>query len=394
MRRITSFLLVFAVLFSVPVFGSKIETKKKELDSVKSSIEKSKKELGLTRKEKEAVQREIKILDEIIIETETELRIINENLELKGEELKVSEKELEKAEKEKEQQYEDAKVRIESMYKNQKVGYIEIIFTSKNFWEMLNRMEYIRKIGEYDQLLLDTMKENQERVKMRTEQIETEEKEIGLLYKEQVGVKSRLDSSKEEKDKLLDKLLGEEAGFENEIKDLDRVSEDIEAEIQKIIRENAISRQKAAASSSSSSSSSSQSGLQYSGGQFLWPVPGNHRISSGYGYRIHPISGGKKFHAGIDIPAGFGKPVLAVADGQVITAGWVGGYGNTVMIDHGSGLVSLYGHNSSLTVSKGDRVQKGGQIAKIGSTGNSTGNHSHFEVRLNGSHTNPHNYLK
>lgn len=389
MRRITSFLLVFTVIFSVPVFGSKIESAKQDLRHVKASIEKSKKELGLTRKEKEAVEREIKALDEVIIETENELQKINENLELKRLELQESEKELAIAEEEKEQQYEDAKVRIESMYKNQKVGYIEIIFTSKDFWEMLNRMDYIRKIGEYDQALLDTMKANQEKVKMRTEQIEAEEREIALLYKEQVGIKSRLDASKDEKNSLLNKLLGDEAYLQTEIEEMDRVSAEIESQIQELIEQNRIEQERIA-----KQNASSQHSMQYSGGQFLWPVPGSHRVSSGYGNRIHPISRSKRFHAGIDIAAGFGRPVVAAADGRVITAGWLGGYGNTVMIDHGSGLVSLYGHNSSLTVSRGDRVKKGDQIARIGSTGQSTGNHLHFEVRLKGSHTNPYNYLK
>ena len=125
----------------------------------------------------------------------------------------------------------------------------------------------------------------------------------------------------------------------------------------------------------------------------MWPVPGNYRVSSGYVDRTSPIFGTAEFHTGIDIPANYGTSVVAAADGVVITAGWVNGYGNTVMISHGSGLVTLYGHNSSLVVSKGDSVKKGQTIAKVGSTGYSTGNHCHFEVRKDGDHVDPNIYL-
>lgn len=125
-------------------------------------------------------------------------------------------------------------------------------------------------------------------------------------------------------------------------------------------------------------------------GKLAYPVPNyESAVSSSYGWRIHPISGESKFHTGTDIPAPTGTPVIAVADGVVTIAGSMGGYGNTVMIDHGKGIVTLYGHNSSLDVVAGQTVKTGQVIAKVGSTGVSTGPHSHFEVRQNGEYTNP-----
>ena len=137
-------------------------------------------------------------------------------------------------------------------------------------------------------------------------------------------------------------------------------------------------------------------GSEYDGGKFKWPVPGHTRISSQYGNRICPFHG-PEFHTGIDIPAPYGSKVVAAASGKVIHAGWLGSYGNAVIISHGSGLYTLYGHNSSLTVKKGTTVGKGGQIARVGSTGDSTGNHVHFEVRKGANkrekRVNPKTYL-
>ena len=373
MRKITAILLVLTIVLPFPVYASKIDTKKKELSNVKSSIEETKKQLEQKTKEISDVQEEIKTLDKVIIDAESKLVEINDRLEKKEEELQLSEEELEAAIEAKDEQYELGKERLESMYKNQKVGYIQIIFTSKSFWEMLNRVDYIRKIAQYDQVMLETMSDKEEEVAIRTEQLEAEKQGIALLYKEQVGVKSRLDTTKDEKDNALAKLEKDEESLQGQIKDMIKISSDLEKEVKRLTQ---------------------QSTLKYTGGKFLWPVPGHHRISSGYDGRIHPITGVYKFHTGIDIPAPFGVPVVASADGKVITAGWVKGYGNTVMIDHGSGYVTLYAHNSSFTTSVGAMVKRGEQIAKIGSTGYSTGNHSHFEVRLNGAHKSPTSYLK
>ena len=127
-------------------------------------------------------------------------------------------------------------------------------------------------------------------------------------------------------------------------------------------------------------------------GKYVWPCPSYSRISSGYGNRTCPFHG-KEFHDGVDLAAASGAPILAFGPGTVTKSGWYGGYGNCVMIDHGGGIVTLYGHNSSIKVSVGQRVSRGQTIALIGSTGNSTGPHCHFEVRINGKTTDPLDYI-
>jgi len=129
-------------------------------------------------------------------------------------------------------------------------------------------------------------------------------------------------------------------------------------------------------------------------GTMAWPVPSSQRITSNFGWRVHPIFNSKRFHAGVDIGAASGSPIVAAGDGKVISTSYRGGYGNTVMIDHGNGVVSLYAHQLSggITVSVGADVSKGERIGTVGSTGYSTGPHLHFEVRVNGVPKNPATY--
>ena len=127
-------------------------------------------------------------------------------------------------------------------------------------------------------------------------------------------------------------------------------------------------------------------------GRLLTPVPGAP-VTSAYGYRIHPIYGTSRLHTGIDYGADSGVAIRAAADGVVVSAGWFGGYGNATIIDHGGGIATLYGHQSSISVSANGKVTQGQTIGRVGCTGDCTGPHVHFEVRLNGDPVNPAGYF-
>jgi murein DD-endopeptidase MepM/ murein hydrolase activator NlpD len=129
-------------------------------------------------------------------------------------------------------------------------------------------------------------------------------------------------------------------------------------------------------------------------GSFIWPLSGYRTITDDYGMRYHPILKTRRMHTGMDIAAPKGVPIMAAQSGEVILAGWYGAYGQAVIIDHGAGVATLYGHQSVLKVKVGQQVTKGDTIGLVGSTGWSTGPHLHFEVRVNGSPANPHNYVK
>ena len=400
-------ILLLAVLLTfMPVYATTLKDKKEALNSTQQDIKDKKETASQKKEQKEAIQEEIKKVDLELVEIQDHINELGDKLEVKREEIAASEEKLEEANEKKDDQYEATKKRMVQMYKNQKIGYIQVVFSSNNFWDAINRVEYVKRISRKDHSILDEYKLQIETIEKQKKIIEEEKNELDMLQKEEIAKNDELEATRNKKEAAMEKLVAEEGKLKSEIVNLEEISENLKSEIQELTRqleeearrqkEEEERKRKQAASSSSSSNSSSTSGripTQYVGGTFMWPVPGNYRVSSGYVDRTSPIFGTAEFHTGIDIPANYGTSVVAAADGVVITAGWVNGYGNTVMISHGSGLVTLYGHNSSLVVSKGDSVKKGQTVAKVGSTGYSTGNHCHFEVRKDGDHVDPNIYL-
>ncbi|MDF2876963.1 MAG: peptidoglycan DD-metalloendopeptidase family protein [Clostridia bacterium] len=370
-KKVAVFLTLLLIL--TPVYASSLNNKKNQLSNTKEEIESTKNALQHTATQKEQVKKEIQTVDNQIVGIESKIADLNTKLQQKQTQVKESEEALNTAVIQKDDQYEATKGRMVQMYKNQKIGYIQVVFSSSNFWEAVNRLEYIKRIAEQDSELIEAYEEQVEQIDIQRLSLEQEKKALDLLHKEQVAKKSELTAARSKKDSVLGQLAGEEERLQAEIKEMQEASKKLEQEIKRLTQ---------------------QSTIKYAGGAFGWPVPGWYNLSSEYNPRTSPISGRYEFHSGIDIPASFGTPVVAAADGVVITSGWVNGYGNTVMINHGSGLVTLYGHNSSLTVSNGQTVKKGQTVARVGSTGYSTGNHCHFEVRKNGAHTSPWGYLK
>jgi murein DD-endopeptidase MepM/ murein hydrolase activator NlpD len=371
-KRFLSILLLLFFILSTPMLSNEINQKKDELEQAKDTIEQSKDALKQTEAEKNQVQNEMSELDKKIINIEDEIIKVEKNLEEKEAQIEITKEELEEAIKIKDAQYEAMKTRLVHMYRNKKVGYMQVLFSSNSFLEMLTRMEYIKRIADHDNNLLTSYREKQAIVEQHKKTLEEEQVQIELLYEKQVSIRADLENTRKEKNRLLGVLNSQSSALYAKIEEMEELSKELEEQIKKL---------------------TAASQMKYTGGKFTWPVPGYYRISSEYNTREHPIFGNAEFHQGIDIPAPYGVPVVAAAEGKVIVSGWVRGFGYTIMIDHGSSIVSIYGHNSSLVANVGDYVQKGQQVARIGSTGYSTGNHCHFEVRVNGAHVSPWNYL-
>lgn len=301
-----------------------------------------------------------------------ELGEVEKELDKLNKDIDKTLKELEEAEEKIASKEDTFNSRLRVMYKNGNVGYIEVLLAAADIGDFLTRKDMIQSIVNHDVELIKYMKEQRDIINNKKTELQAQRASVEVTKSKLQDRKKELASATRAKELLMTELVKNKKELEKQEDELIKLAKDIESEIVKLQRVDG----------------------PYSGGVMSWPVPGHTRISSPYGYRIHPVFKTKKLHTGIDIPASTGTKVIAATDGIVIYSGTLGGYGKTIMIDHGGGIVTLYGHNSSLVVSEGTKVKKGDTIAKIGSTGISTGPHCHFEVRKNGAYVDPIPWLK
>lgn len=261
----------------------------------------------------------------------------------------------------------DLNSRLRNMYKSGSVGFVDVILSSSNVSELLNNVEMIKKIYASDREVVAQLQNKYDKIRKKEDQLKAMK---AALSEKRANLSSQESALKEDRASLAEKksaVASNNSQLQNEIDDLQQEADAVTDKI-----------------------GNYDNGGSYSGGSMCWPVNGT--VTCGYGWRICPIHG-REFHTGIDIGAAMGQTVRAAAAGTVRQAGPNGGYGNSVIITHGGGITTLYGHNSYVSVSPGQKVRKGQKIAGAGSTGNSTGPHCHFEVRVNGNYVNPMNYL-
>lgn len=274
--------------------------------------------------------------------------------------------------------------RAAGIYKMGRTGYLEMILEADRLTELFNRFHLLTLVLRQDKDLLEEIQVLRNRVEREKEELETQRERLALLEDRQADQKDELDRLVAEREQAYDEVVQARAEKEALARKAAEDKETWEERENELVAESRRIEQELSALAGSATSVQGT-------GEFVWPVKG--RISSSFGYRTHPIYGVSKMHTGIDIAVSWGTGIEAADSGTVIFAGWRGGYGKAIMISHGNGLVSLYAHQSSLLVGKGETVARGQEIGRIGSTGYSTGPHLHFEVRVNGSLKNPMNYL-
>ncbi len=249
------------------------------------------------------------------------------------------------------------------------------LLQSQTLSQLLSRRHQLKLVYQADQQSLVSLKAETDRVTSQTQQIELTKNKIALLTQQLVAQKAGYESQAQFQEQLVNRLNTNQRALEAAEDQLEKDSQSIALLIKRRLAGQA----------------GPGSVVVFGTGQMSYPSVGP--ITSTFGWRIHPILGYSRFHAGLDFGAGYGTPIRAADTGTVIFAGWYGGYGNAVVIDHGKGIVTLYGHSSQLYVSSGQVVQRGQAIAAVGSTGLSTGPHLHFEVRQSGYPVDPLAYL-
>ncbi len=386
---------------SVPVSASKLSDAQEAKQQLETNKSKEEKQIEKLQKKQEKLQASIQKLDTQMTTLDKKLSKLNDKFTASKEALANTREELAQAKEDEKNQYASMKTRIKYMYENGESEYIDIIFQAKSIGDMLNRAEYVAKISEYDNNMLNRLEATREKIADKEEQQKKEVQEVKQLRQEvktqRQKLKEKAAAKKQQVKEFQNNIKKRKAtilAYQKQIAAQEKEIKKLEEEARKKAEEEArqAEQQQSQSSSTTSSSSGSSSSSSTSSG-FTWPCPSSHTISSQFGYRIHPILGTKKLHNGIDIAAPYGSSIVAAGSGTVIAASYSSSMGNYVMISHGNGITTVYMHCSSLLVSSGQTVSKGQQIARVGSTGLSTGNHLHFSVMKNGSYVSPWDYL-
>ncbi|OGO77350.1 MAG: hypothetical protein A2Y23_02715 [Clostridiales bacterium GWB2_37_7] len=370
-KRILSIIMICMFASTVAISAdTTVDTWKKKLEETNKQLKETKNAINQAQSQKKTVSKQVAELDNKLHQAEQELGTVEGQLSNLESQIVVTKRDLERASQAAAGQKDTLKKRVRVMYETGSVGYLAVVLDSTSFSDFISRMDFLKKIVNYDVALLKNMHAHRDNIAQQEIKLQSEMDEKERLKQEIRAKKEAVASSKDDRTKILNELV-------KDLKELNKLED-------KLLEESKEFEKKIIAS---------QSKDKYVGGKIEWPTPSSTRITSPYGYRIHPILKTKKFHTGIDIGASSGSAVIAGNAGKVIFAGYYGGYGYTVIIDHGGKISTLYAHNSKLLVKVGDEVKRGQTISKVGSTGLSTGPHLHFEVRENGQHTDPMSYI-
>jgi len=397
--------LVLSLLASTAL-ASQLDDKRAQLRKVKAKVEANKKlqhaavkkqadvkqEINLNLKKAGQLQLEIVSLQADIRWSTSKRKVAEARLFEAQKQLKATQSALSVAEMKLAYKRETYDMRISSIYKNGPTTILQVLLNSRDLGDLLMRSSLLTTIAEHDGRMVGDMEHARKDIVSKLDEVTAQKKVIGRQHLQLVDEENHLKVVK-------CRLVGKQDLFKNEVNRQKQIfarvqrdksnlesQEDVLLSTSQMVADQIKTLQRGGSITTSRGYSRASST-----GGYIWPV--SAPITSPFGWRFHPVLGYSRMHTGVDLGCGSGTPVHATKGGTVIMAGWMGGYGNAVVIDHGGGISSLYGHNESLDVSEGQHVDQGQIISHSGSTGMSTGPHLHFEVRVNGNPQNPLNFL-
>jgi murein DD-endopeptidase MepM/ murein hydrolase activator NlpD len=419
-KRFLSFALSAVVLgtLTVPQFAGATMSATKKIEQELSQIKKvmstaqqkaadAQAEIAKVLQEKQATSVDISTLLGQIETTNLQLNTLNNEISTVKDNLQETGKKLEEIEERVDSRDKLLKSRLRLMYMNGVVSYADVLLSSTSFGDFLDRLNALNAIVNQDKQILEANRKDHVEMEGKRTQIQQQLDQVKDLYSQTALVKSDLVIKEKEKEVKIASLSQKEKEKKHELEDISEEQEKMLVEYARKEAALAEAKRKAAeaAAAAAAAKAKAKSGVSpntpapaapFTGGKFGYPLGKVYPMTSDFGYRSDPFSGKKKLHNGIDLGAPNGTNILAAGDGVVIVASWWSGYGNTVIIDHGNGYWTLYGHirNGGTVVEKGDTVKRGQKVAEVGSTGESTGNHVHFEVRVNESPVDPKPFLR
>lgn len=406
-------LMSFTSIFAAPVFSVHAEETKEDVEQQKEEAQQAQEEANANaekyQKKVDKLTAAVNELDKQATDISTQIVEKKQQAEDLQNEIDETQTKLAEAQVSEDNQYEAMKKRIQYLYEEGDVAYIDALMSSASFEDSLNKSEYVDQLSTYDQKQLNklvktkndiaeyqqTLKDDLADVEKVKADLETKQADLDDIISQKNAEINKYSDDVEMQKALAAEYAKQESELDDKLAELAR-QEQQRLEEERKQREAEQQQQDNNGGSDNSGSDSDNSGSNNGGsttgsGQFIWPVSGP--ITDYFGPRESPTAGASSNHMGIDIGCSYGVPIAAADAGVVTVAEWGESGGNYVMIDHGNGFVTMYLHNSSLAVSVGDVVSQGQTIAYAGSTGYSTGTHCHFSVFLNGSYVNPLDYL-
>ena len=390
--RLVAALLSGVVLCGTPAYiMAEDEDLTNQLDSIQQQVNQQNAAKADAETVIGSVSEQLRQIEEQLRQATAELGTIKEQRVAVENDITLNERQLAEAQKRLEGRESVFYKRVRDIYINGRLSYLDVVIGSKDFSDFANRLEVLKRIIDSDITLINEIKKERADIEAHKQKLEADRAKLVELEKSALAKQAEIEQKKAERNVVLQKAQNDRATAMQAIEELNASS----AQVSAMLKERQAARAAAAAAAAAADQSSGGQGASdnwvQGTGQLGWPVSGE--ITSPYGYRVHPIWGTTIYHSGIDIGVDEGTPVHAADGGVVVWSGWMGGYGYAVVIDHGNGLSTLYGHNSELAVDEGQSVAKGQVISYAGSTGNSTGPHVHFEVRVNGDPVDPMGYL-
>lgn len=363
--------LILSVFFTVPVFPlTELEKKQQELNEIEAAIKKYESLYTNAEKQERKVLGEIRTLEKNIDVLDKDIGSLKNQITTTEEQINLANRDITATQKQIDVRSGYFNERLRQIYQEGQVSSLEVLLKATSFTDFLTRFDLMGKLAENDTKLLKGLETDRKALEMIKLGLEDKVERFNNLKGQKESKQNQMELQSRQKNVLLKSLQEQKEEYEKAMDEL----EDIRKEIDKMIME-----------------LQGKNKMPYMGsGKMGWPLPGYTRVSSLFGYRIHPIFKVRRFHPAIDIPAPRGTPVYASERGRVIYMGYNGGYGRAIILDHGGDISTQYSHlDAYADIKIGDTVSKGQMIGKVGSSGWSTGPHLDFIIRVKGNPENP-----
>jgi murein DD-endopeptidase MepM/ murein hydrolase activator NlpD len=365
--------VLMLLVMIMPVYADELSNQQDILDEINQKLDQQQNNLNQATKTEKSIMGQVRNIESQVNQTEADITNLENRIAFLQNNIKTTEKQVAQQQKELDKQTKMLADRLVIIYEQGESSYLQVLLGANDIRDFITRYDMLSTIVMQDQDLIDSINGKKQDLDNKLADLEVQKRELVAAQDSKEGKKAQLAGQLNDKKNVLNSVQSEKESYAQAVEELEQASAEAQAIILRLQGKNP--------------------GSAMGTGKFTWPTPGYRTITSPYGMRYHPILKTNKLHTGEDIGAPMGASIVAADAGSVIFAGWLGAYGNAIIIDHGNGLSTLYGHQSQLLVSVGQTVAKGQTIGKVGSTGWSTGPHLHFEVRKNGSPVSPAAYV-